>query len=513
MAPRRGRWNAQDIRTHMRLYAVTDRAWLNGRTLPELVADAIAGGATFIQLREKHATHDEIVALARELMPICHAAGVPFVIDDAVEIAREVGADGVHVGQSDTACADARRLLGDGAIIGVSVQTVEEARAAQAAGADYLGVGALIPTPTKPDAVDVTSEELARICRAVDIPVVGIGGLRVETLDVLANSGVDGAAVVSALFAADDAQAAARSLRARLDEMLGGGESAFPALPTACAALPAVLAIAGSDSSGGAGIQADIKTVAAHGLFAETAVTALTAQNTMGVRNVLEATPTFIAEQIDAIFEDIPPAAIKIGMCPSAPVIEAVADALTRWSAANIVLDPVMVATSGARLIAEDAVHALEDRLIPLARLITPNMPEAEVLAGFEVRDEKDQERAAVALADRFGCAVLVKGGHGVHDANDVLALPPTETADVGAGVRTTWLRSPRVDTENTHGTGCTLSSAIACGLARGLGLEESVAAAKSYLMGALEAGLNLGAGSGPIDHMWAYRPHQKVSV
>ena len=151
------------------------------------------------------------------------------------------------------------------------------------------------------------------------------------------------------------------------------------------------------------GIQADIKTVAAHGLFAETAVTALTAQNTMGVRNVLEATPTFIAEQIDAIFEDIPPAAIKIGMCPSAPAIEAVADALTRWSAANIVLDPVMVATSGARLIAEDAVHALEDRLMPLARLITPNMPEAEVLAGFEVRDEKDQERAAVALADRFG--------------------------------------------------------------------------------------------------------------
>ena len=126
---------------------------------------------------------------------------------------------------------------------------------------------------------------------------------------------------------------------------------------------------------------------------------------------------------------------------------------------------------------------------------------------------KKDQERAAVALADRFGCAVLVKGGHGVHDANDVLALPPTETADVGAGVRTTWLRSPRVDTENTHGTGCTLSSAIACGLARGLGLEESVAAAKSYLMGALQAGLNLGAGSGPIDHMWAYRPHQKVSV
>ena len=214
-------WDADAIRRSMLVYAVTDRAWLNGRSLAECVRQAIAGGATFVQLREKDAPKEEILALARELVAICREAGVPFVVDDDVDVALEVGADGVHVGQDDMACENARAILGPDAIIGVSAQTVEQALAAQQAGADYLGVGALIPTPTKPDAVDVTFDELRAICDAVDIPVVGIGGLNATTVSQLAGSGVDGAAVVSAIFAADDCEAAAAELSELLDESLG----------------------------------------------------------------------------------------------------------------------------------------------------------------------------------------------------------------------------------------------------------------------------------------------------
>ncbi|MDM8301443.1 bifunctional hydroxymethylpyrimidine kinase/phosphomethylpyrimidine kinase [Collinsella tanakaei] len=491
----RGPWTPADIRAGMFLYAVTDSAWLHGRTLAACVQQAIDGGATFVQLREKHMTTDELVAEAATILPICRAAHVPFLIDDDVEAARRSGADGVHVGQSDTACAEARRVLGPDAIIGVSAQTVEQARAAEAAGADYLGVGALIPTPTKPDAVDVTRDELAAICAAVDIPVVGIGGLHADTLDVLDGTGVAGAAVVSAIFAADDITAATRELADKL--------TSLNLAPSCRFTVPAVLSIAGSDSSGGAGIQADIKAIAANGLFAETAITALTAQNTCGVRDVLEATPAFVAAQIDAVFEDIPPAAVKIGMVSSSAIIEAIAERLEKWKAANIVVDPVMVATSGARLISDDASEALTGKLLPLARVITPNIPEAEALTGRTIDSEEAQAAAATELAHRFGCAALVKGGHGVADANDVLAEP---AADGDAEPRLTWFRHERIDTDNTHGTGCTLSSAIACGLARGLDVPQAVEQAKAYLTGALAAGLDLGHGSGPVDHMWQHR-------
>ena len=262
--------------------------------------------------------------------------------------------------------------------------------------------------------------------------------------------------------------------------------------------MEAVLSIAGSDSSGGAGIQADIKTIAAHRLFAETALTALTAQNTLGVTGVLDVDPAFVTAQIDAVFEDIRPAAVKVGMVSSAAIIEAIAVALERHGATNIVVDPVMVATSGARLISEDAVEALKARLLPLADVVTPNMPEAEVLCGFAVNDDASMERAADELAERVWGAALVKGGHGVERADDVLV----SAADAPAF----WLRAPRIDTENTHGTGCTLSSAIACGLAQGLPMKAAVRAAKDYVHGALASGLDLGRGNGPLDHMWERR-------
>lgn len=258
----------------------------------------------------------------------------------------------------------------------------------------------------------------------------------------------------------------------------------------------AVLSIAGSDSSGGAGIQADIKTISAHRLFAETAITALTAQNTLGVTGVLEATPEFVRQQIDAVFDDIRPDAVKVGMVSSAAIIRAIAEGLRAHGAERVVVDPVMVATSGSRLMADDALGALKSELLPLANVVTPNIPEAEILAGGRIEDEAGMVEAARAIAEACGSAVLVKGGHGTADANDVLVKPDGSEL---------WLRSERIDTKDTHGTGCTLSSAIACGLAQGLPVEEAVRRAKRYVTGAIAHDLHIGRGNGPLNHMWEY--------
>lgn len=254
-----------------------------------------------------------------------------------------------------------------------------------------------------------------------------------------------------------------------------------------------VLTIAGSDSSGGAGIQADIKTVTAHGLYAMSAVTALTAQNTTGVYGIMEVTPEFLANQLDCIFKDIYPDAVKIGMVSSAALIEVIADKLKEYGAQHIVADPVMVSTSGSRLLAEDAAETLVHTLIPLAEVITPNIPEAEVLCGMEIKTAADMEKAAVKIADFTKGAVLIKGGHDLNDANDLLY----------ASGSFNWLNGERISNPNTHGTGCTLSSAIACGLAKGDTLTDSVISAKAYISGALRANLNLGHGSGPLNHMF----------
>ena len=254
------------------------------------------------------------------------------------------------------------------------------------------------------------------------------------------------------------------------------------------------LTIAGSDSSGGAGIQADIKTMTAHGVYAMSAVTALTAQNTTGVTGIMEVTPEFLREQIDDIFTDIYPDAVKIGMVSSSRLIEVIAERLAHYGAANIVVDPVMVATSGARLIGEEAVDTLKERLLPMATVLTPNIPEAEVLSGMDVRTAEDMERAAALIGDTYGCAVLVKGGHQLNDANDLLYR----------GGRLKWFRGKRFHNPNTHGTGCTLSSAIASNLAKGRDLDASVEMAKRYLSLALSDMLDLGRGSGPMNHAFA---------
>ncbi len=251
------------------------------------------------------------------------------------------------------------------------------------------------------------------------------------------------------------------------------------------------LTIAGSDCSGGAGIQADIKTMTVNGVYAMSAITALTAQNTTGVSAVSETSPEFLKEQIDMIFTDIRPDAVKIGMVSSAELVEVIAERLRFYDAKNIVVDPVMVATSGSKLIHTEAVDTLKALLLPSATLVTPNIPEAEVLSGMAITDKNGMLKAAEKINREHGCAVLCKGGHCINDANDLLV----------SGGEYVWFEGKRISNPNTHGTGCTLSSAIAANLAKGFSLKESVKRAKAYISGALSAMLDLGIGSGPMNH------------
>ncbi len=254
------------------------------------------------------------------------------------------------------------------------------------------------------------------------------------------------------------------------------------------------LTIAGSDSSGGAGIQADIKTMIANGVYAMSAITALTAQNTTGVTGIMEVAPDFLGEQLDAVFTDIYPDAVKIGMVSGTALITKIAEKLRQYGAKNIVVDPVMVATSGAKLISDDAIAALKEQLLPMACVLTPNIPEAEVLSGMAVKTEEDMIAAAKSISETYGCAVLCKGGHQLNDANDLLYRDGSYK----------WFYGKRIDNPNTHGTGCTLSSAIASNLAKGFDLDTSVERAKAYISGALAAMLDLGAGRGPMNHGFA---------
>ena len=254
------------------------------------------------------------------------------------------------------------------------------------------------------------------------------------------------------------------------------------------------LTIAGSDSCGGAGIQADIKTMTAHGVYAMSAITALTAQNTTGVSDIMEVTPDFLGKQLDSVFEDIMPDAIKTGMVASGELIKVIAEKIKCYHGKNLVVDPVMVATSGSKLISDDAIGTLKNELLPLATVITPNIPEAEVITGMQVKTEEDMILAAKRISEQYGCAVLCKGGHQINDANDLLYRQGDYK----------WFRGKRIHNPNTHGTGCTLSSAIASNLAKGETLDEAVLHAKNYISGALSAMLDLGKGSGPMNHAFA---------
>ncbi len=254
-----------------------------------------------------------------------------------------------------------------------------------------------------------------------------------------------------------------------------------------------VLTIAGSDCSGGAGIQADIKTITAHKMYAMSAITALTAQNTTGVFGIVDIDPAFVENQLDCIFSDIFPDAVKIGMVSNAELIKSIAKKLKQYNAKNIVVDPVMVSTSGSKLLSDDAQSTLINELFPLATVITPNIPEAETISGEIIKTQEDMFSVCSGISEKYGVSVLLKGGHLSEKAADVLYKNGKET----------WFFAERIENPNTHGTGCTLSSAIACNLAKGLTLEESISEAKKYLTVALSAMLDIGKGRGPLNHMF----------
>lgn len=260
------------------------------------------------------------------------------------------------------------------------------------------------------------------------------------------------------------------------------------------------LTIAGSDSSGGAGIQADIKTMTLNGVYAESAITALTAQNTTGVLSVLDSSPQFLKDQLDMIFDDIYPDSVKIGMVSNSDLILVIGEKLKEKKAKNIVIDPVMVATSGAKLLKDEAINVLTNELLPLADLITPNIPEGEILSGIKINDEKDMQKAGKIISEKYNCACLLKGGHKINDANDYLF-------ENGKG---TWFKGKRINNPNTHGTGCTLSSAIAANLAKGYDMENSIKMAKEFLSNALLDMLDLGKGSGPMNHAFDIKDSYK---
>lgn len=255
-----------------------------------------------------------------------------------------------------------------------------------------------------------------------------------------------------------------------------------------------VLTIAGSDCSGGAGIQGDLKTITAHKVYGMSAITALTAQNSTGVYGIEEVSPEFLKKELDCIFDDIYPDGIKIGMVSSSELIEVIVLKLIEEKAKNIVVDPVMVSTSGCKLLADDAAEILIKKLIPIGTIITPNIPEAEVLSGMKIENKDEMAAAAKVIANNYKGAILIKGGHNIYDANDLLWHEG----------KMEWFYGERIDNPNTHGTGCTLSSAISCNLAMGYSISESIYYAKAYISGALKANLNLGKGSGPLDHTFA---------
>lgn len=476
-------------REDLRLYLVTDRSFLNGRQLEDVVMQAVAGGVTMVQLREKHISTQDFVNLALRLKEKLRGTGVPLIINDRVDVALAVDADGVHIGQSDMDYPTARKLLGKEKIIGLSVESFEDIEVANRLDVDYIGVSPVFATPTKTDTakpfgIDGLREAVKRSVH----PTVAIGGMNLANVNEVMNTGTDGVAVVSAIMGADNPKQVAEAFnpiqRKNNHEKI-------------CVTYPRVLTIAGSDSGGGAGIQADIKAISATGSYAASAITAVTVQNTIGVQDVFPVPPHIISAQIKAVLSDIGADAIKIGMLHSADVIEAIAEALHDYSG-SIVLDPVMVSTSGHRLIEESAIETLQHLLIPMARIITPNLPEAEVLSDEKIVSQKDFPRIARKLSMNGKVSVLLKAGH-LEDDELVDILYNAETDNVIE------LKSHRCESANTHGTGCTLSSALASYLAQGMELDDAAHAAKLYISRAIETGANIkiGHGHGPVNHFF----------
>lgn len=460
----------------LKLYAITPTG-LTPKEYIDQTKAALKGGITMLQLRLKGEQKENKVKIATALKTLCNEYKVPFIINDDINLAIQVDSDGVHLGESDCSIKEARLILGQDKIIGATSNSLKRSINAQLEGADYLGIGAIFPSKSKPLADTISLEELRAQTKATELPVVAIGGITSKNIHKLKDTNIAGVSIINDIFNSEQIENKCKNLFKEIETIIG---------------LKTALTIAGSDCSGGAGIQADLKTFHANHVYGMSVITALTAQNTLGVKSILNVSPKFLEEQLDAIFKDIKPNAVKIGMVSNKNLIQIIINKLKEYNALNIVVDPVMVATSGSKLLDNDAIDTLANGLFPLATVITPNIPEAELLTGHSIKNKKDMEKVAKIIGDKYDCAVLCKGGHRIEDANDVLYHSH----------QFTWFESERINNQNTHGTGCTLSSAIAANLAKNYDLVMSIKRSKHYLILALKEQLNLGHGHGPLNHL-----------
>jgi len=465
------------------LYLITD----NGDELLRRVIEALPYTAA-LQFRAKELSGEEKLKTGRKLASLCKTAGVIFIVNDDPLLARELDADGVHLGQEDGTPAEARKIMGTEKLIGISTHTPGEAVAAEAAGADYIGFGAMFPTRSKAIKHLAGVELLAETRKVVSLPIIAIGGITMENAPLVIDAGADGIAVISAVMSHHEPSLAAAELKLLFNRK--------KMQPTGT-----VLTIAGSDSGGGAGIQADLKTITLLGSYGASVITALTAQNTLGVSGIHPVPAEFVAEQLDAVLADIPVDVIKTGMLFSPEIIKTVAERLLFFRQRILIVDPVMIAKGGADLIGREALAAMREHLLPITYLLTPNIPEAEALAGIRIVTIEEMQESAQTLHRMGARNILVKGGHSCGE----------ESVDLLYDGRSfTRFASQRIDSMNTHGTGCTLSSAIATFLAQGVPLPEAVQKAKKFIFDAIRLAESLGSGHGPVNHFLAAKEFSK---
>lgn len=465
------------------LYLLLDDFIVPADDMLNVLSKLVTTGITCVQLRMKKATHADIIRIATQILRLLKPHNIPLIINDHVDIVAAIDADGVHLGQGDMSSFEARKQLGANKIIGLSIENLEIGEKCRDLPVDYFGVGPIFPTDTKLDAAaSIGIDGLIQIKKILTKPIIAIGGINTANIVPVLETGVDGIAMASAILAQPLPELAAKEIA----KMISANE------------YPCVLTIAGSDSSGGAGIQADIKAISATGCYAASVITALTAQNTLGVQAVQAISPEFIAKQMESVLCDLRIRAIKIGMLFDADIIRIVAKKLQEFQIKNVVLDPVMIAKSGDELLKPEAIFALKSELLSKCYLITPNLDEAEKLLGTSIKNREEMAAAATKLGQQYQTNVLVKGGHlSVDDAADVLFLQQNNSLH--------WFQSTRVETKNTHGTGCTFSAAIASFLAQKYDLYEAISAAKNYLNEAILAAQHckIGHGFGPLHHFY----------
>ena len=468
------------VECHLRgVYLITDQH----ENLLERVRTALRGGVNALQYRAKDKPYEDCLAEAAALQQLCRASNALFIVNDDIRLARDLDADGVHLGQDDGSVAAARNLLGPDKIIGVSTHTLDEALRAQADGADYLGFGAMYPTGSKMITQMPGTAGLAAVRDQVRLPIVAIGGISPGNACRVIEAGANAVAVISSVLSAPRPELAVAELR-----LLFNRTASFPR--------GAVLTVAGSDSGGGAGIQADLKTITLLGSYGASVLTALTAQNTRGVHSIHGLPPSFVKDQLQAVLSDLPIDVIKTGMLHTPAIISLLAEQLAEQPRLlPAVIDPVMVAKGGAHLLERDALTVFVQELLPQAYLLTPNLPEAERLLNRRITSIAAMEQAARDLQGLGAANVLVKGGH----------LTGPEAQDIlFDGTTVHRFTAERIFTSTTHGTGCSYASAIASLLAQGEPLPEAVRRAKQFITNAIRLARPMGKGHGPVNHYLA---------